>query len=118
MQSVWAFVDESGDMGFRASSSRYVTFTGVITTSRFTVERMPGRIRRRRLKRSVSRLPELKFHNSNREVRTAVLRALAATGHASVACLVVDKRKLGGRFQGCGEEFYVGCCVRLAEEIA
>lgn len=118
MECLWAFVDESGDMGFKPNSSRYATFAGVVTSSRFAVERIPGRIRKRRLKRNIRRLAELKFHNSNREVRMAVLRMLAATGDTSVACLVVDKSKLRKRFQEHNEEFYVGSCVRLAEEIA
>lgn len=118
MSCLWAFIDESGDLGFGQGSSRYVTFAAVITSSLSAVERIPRRIRRRRLKKSLRRIPELKFHNSSHEVRTAVLRMLAASADVRVACLVADKRSAKDRFSGRMDQLYLESCLRMANEVA
>lgn len=115
--SCTAFIDESGDLGFGARASRYLTLAAVVTDDPRPLERIPQKIRKRRLKKSLRRIPELKFHNSSHEIRMAVLRRLVADEDVRVVCLVVDKRNAKDRILERKNEFYLESCGRLAHEV-
>ena len=87
----FVFVDESGDLGFTKHSSRFVTLAAVLTHYPERLERIPHRIRRRRLKKSIKRVGELKFHNSSPAIRKAVLEMLMDLEDSRIASVTAEK---------------------------
>jgi len=87
----FVFVDESGDLGFTKNSSRFVTLAAVLTHYPEQLERIPHRIRKRRLKKSIKRVGELKFHNSSPAIRKAVLEMLMDLEDSLIASVTAEK---------------------------
>jgi len=111
------FVDESGDFGFGTGSSRYFTLCAVMTRHPELLDRIPKRIRRRRLKKSLLRKPELKFYSTSPEIRKIVLAGVAAIQDLAVASLTVDKLHAGERRIGRGHEFYCHLAGQLVCDV-
>ena len=91
MRRCLVFVDESGDLGFGKGSSRHLTLVGLSTSQHTDLERILLKIRKRRLKKSLSERPELKFNNSSPVIRSAVLRSLSRLSTVRIAVVVLDK---------------------------
>lgn len=91
MRRCFVFVDESGDIGFGMGSSRHITVAAVIVEESSRLERIPMKLRRRRLKKSLLRKSELKFHNSNPDFRRAVLKRIVALNDARIVSVTIDK---------------------------
>ena len=111
------FVDESGDLGFGQGSSKYITIGALIATHPETVDRIPLRIRKRRLKKSLRQKPELKFHNSSPEVRRSVLRMIMALPEVSIASMIVNKTGMPDGLGRRPESFYDRVCGELLADI-
>jgi len=111
------FVDESGDLGFGKGSSKYITIGALITTHPEIVERIPRRIRKRRLKKSLLQKPELKFHNSSPDVRRSVLKMVMALQDISIASMTVNKIGMPDGFRHSPERFYDCVCGELLADI-
>jgi hypothetical protein len=111
------FVDESGDLGFGTGSSRYFTLCAVMTRQPELLDRIPKKIRRRRLKKSLLRKPELKFYSTSPEIRKAVLTETAAIQDLEIASLTVDKARTGQRRIGRGHEFYCHLAGQLVCDV-
>ena len=107
------FVDESGDLGFGQGSSKYITIGALIATHPETVDRIPLRIRKRRLKKSLRQKPELKFHNSSPDVRRSVLRMIMALPEVSIASMIVNKTGMPDGLGRRPENFYDRVCGEL-----
>jgi len=88
-----AFIDESGDLGFSLRSSKHFTVVALVSPDPTTLERIPKRVRRRKLKKSLRRKPELKFYNSSPDVRRMVLRMIAEVTGTRIFCLIVEKHR-------------------------
>jgi hypothetical protein len=88
------FVDESGDLGSGRGSSRYITLGAVATHQQEALERIPKKIRRRRLKKSLLMRPELKFHSSNPTIRRGVLGMVVRSADVRIASITLDKSGL------------------------
>lgn len=91
MSTCFAFVDESGDAGSSEGSSRHITLAAVITGDAPSLERIPRRIRKRRLKKSLMRKPELKFHNSSPAIRKEVLELAVALADVRLVSVTMAK---------------------------
>ena len=91
MRRCFVFVDESGDLGFTKHSSRFVTLAAALTHYPEQLERIPQRIRKRRLKKSIRRVGELKFHNSSPAIRRAVLEMLMDLEDVRIASITAAK---------------------------
>ena len=106
MNRCFVFVDESGDFGFGKSSSRFVTVAAVVTCNPRQLERIPLRIRKRRLKKSILRIAELKFHDSSTTIRKDFLRRVIAVDDARIASITAEKKRVAGRYIGSGDMLY------------
>lgn len=89
----------------------------MITTHPETVERIPLRIRKRRLRKSLRQKPELKFHGSSPEVRRRVLRMIVAHPEVSIASMVVNKHGMPDGLRRRPESFYDRVCGELLADI-
>jgi hypothetical protein len=111
------FVDESGDLGLSLGASKSITICAVATGSRARFERMPRRIRRNRLGRSVRDRPELKFYNSTPRMREFVLEPLVAFEDVRIVALTLFKREFGDRITSDPDGFYRLLCGALVEDL-
>lgn len=75
---VYVYLDESGDLGFNfeRGSSRYLLIGLLITDRKYKADRCLKKIRRRKLKKTIKQMPEIKFNNSNRWLRRKVLHCI------------------------------------------
>jgi len=112
------FVDESGDLGFGKLASRYVTLSAVSTEDPIHVARIPRKIRKRRLKKSLLSKPELKYYTSSPEIRRVVLEMVAALGSVSIGSITVDKSRLARQSKERRNSFCHQLCGDLACEMA
>ncbi len=118
MRGCLVFVDESGDLGFGIGASRHITVAAVIVEDGKQLERIPQKMRRRRLKKCLLEKPELKFHNSDHGLRTAVLKKVAGLPEARIACVTVDKTNAKDAHKRDREEVYASASCELVHEIA
>ena len=91
--SMFCFLDESGDLGFKEGSSRYFIITILKTNDEIIIKRILKRIRRRKLKKTLKNLPEFKGNNTTPEVRRAVLKSLNQH-KIEIHSIVLDKSKV------------------------
>jgi hypothetical protein len=113
----FAFVDESGDLGFTKHSSRFVTLAAVLTHHPEQLERIPQRIRKRRLKKSIRRVGELKFHNSSPAIRKTVLEMLMDLEDARIVSITARKALVVDRQKHQREWLYPDMAGQLVEDV-
>lgn len=116
MRQTHIFIDESGDIGYPRGSS-ILTIAALITWNKKRIERIPLQIRKKRLRKSVIRKSELKFHNCDERVRRAVLSLLMKHDDFQIMAIVVDKKVVAKELWEDKEGFYDECCAQLVAEV-
>lgn len=106
-------MDESGDLGFSRFSSKYFIISAIVTENPKPLERIPKQIRRKRLKKSLLRKPELKFHNTSPQIRRIVLEKVMALNGISIASVVTRKAGMPDRLKHDQGFFYDQICADL-----
>jgi hypothetical protein len=111
------YVDESGNLAVADQSSRILTLGAVATCTPQELDRIPLSVRRKRLKRQLSSVPELKFHSSSSAVRMLVLGLVADLPEAQIAGISIDKTRLyaAGRLKG--DAIYMLAVTELVSEL-
>ncbi len=91
----YVYLDESGDVGFnfRSGSSRHLIITLLIVDEKFRADRCLKRIRKKKLKKSIKQLPELKFNNSTDWIRKKVLQCIKDVD-PDIAYIVLKKKTI------------------------
>lgn len=89
----YVFLDESGDLGFKDSSSKWFLFTIAITTNPRSLERVIKKVWRP-LKKKHKKLGELHAYHSDDPTRTRVLKKISETEDVKVLCIVLNKEKV------------------------
>lgn len=87
------FLDESGDLGFKETSSRWFLFTIAITEKRRALEKVVTRARRALLKKQKN-ISELHAYHASETTRNRVLRGLAEIDDLKVFCVILNKQKV------------------------
>lgn len=113
MRDLSVFVDESGDLGTGRGSSRHLTIGAVATSQPKSVERIPQAVRKRVLRKSLLQKPELKFHNSNPDIRRKVLRRLMEIEDTTIAHVTLDKAGAPSRLIRNSARLYDELCAEL-----
>lgn len=116
MATIHVYVDESGDLG-APNGTLFITIAALATDNKERIERIPQIIRKKRLKKSLVRKPELKFHNSDESIREKVLSMLIQENDFQIVALTINKKKAGRSLQTMKDEFYRHFCVVLVTEI-
>lgn len=111
-------MDESGDLGVGDKASAYLTLAAIVTVDPKPLERIPQKIRRRKLKKSLARKPELKFHNSDPRIRLLTLKMVASLEDVRIASIVLEKSRLRSKLTENPDELYRRTCGLLMSEIA
>lgn len=89
----YVFLDESGDLGFKKSSSKWFLFTIAITSESRTLERLIKRIWRA-LHKKHKNLGELHAYHANRSTRRRVLQAISIIPDIKILCVILNKKKV------------------------
>lgn len=87
------FLDESGDLGFKPSSSRWFLFTIAIVSDPRALERVVKRVWRP-LKKKYKKLGELHASHEKDITRKRVLKQLSEVSDLKVLCVILNKKKV------------------------
>ncbi len=89
----YIFLDESGDLGFKKSSSKWFVFTIAIISDERALERVIKKIWKP-LKEKHKKLGELHAYHANDVTRTRVLKKLSQVPDLKVLSVVLNKKKV------------------------
>ncbi len=102
---LYIYIDESGDLGFNIRKtkppSHYFTLSAIVVKTdkeNKKISRIPKKIRQRKLKKKHKNKPELKFSNSNKTIRKAILKKIVNT-ELEIHSLTMYKRKVNKELQ-------------------
>lgn len=86
------FLDESGDLGFRKTSSKWFLFTIVLTNNHKKIEKVIKNIRKGLKKKY--KIKELHAYHSNTVTRHRMLKKLSELEDLKVLCIVLNKSRV------------------------
>lgn len=89
----YIFLDESGDLGFKKTSSKWFLFAIAIINKPRTLERIVKNIWRQ-LKKKHKKLGELHAYHSDAATKTRILKRLNEVGDLKVLCVILNKAKV------------------------
>lgn len=95
------FIDESGDLGFNKSSSKYFIVTGMRIDNEDDVillSRIPKKIRERTLQKKIKKCSELKFTNSSQLIRERFLERVNKIP-VKIYSIIIKKEKINERLR-------------------
>jgi len=105
MNSIHIYLDESGDLGFDPSSSKYIVIALLITKTPVHIGRCIKKIRQRKLKKKLKELPEIKFNKSDDHIRELTLTCIAKEP-VEIAYIVLDKTQVNPARHNHKQEIY------------
>lgn len=88
----YIFLDESGDLGFKSTSSRWFLFTIVLTNDHKKIERIIKNIRRGLRKKY--KLKELHAYHADAVTRHRMLKKMSDLDDLKILCIVLNKKKV------------------------
>jgi hypothetical protein len=91
----YIFLDESGDLGFKETSSKWFLFTIVLTNDHRKIEKVIKKIRKG-LKKKYKKVNELHAYHSQPAVRKKMLSMLSEIADLKILCIVLNKEKVYG----------------------
>jgi hypothetical protein len=89
----YIFLDESGDLGFKKTSSRWFLFTIALTSNPRALEKAVKSVWKN-LKKKHKKLGELHASKENDVTRTRLLKKLSEIDDLKVMCIVLNKEKV------------------------
>ncbi|MEF3691751.1 MAG: DUF3800 domain-containing protein [Candidatus Moraniibacteriota bacterium] len=88
----YIFLDESGDLGFKPTSSKWFLFTIVLTNDHKKIEKVIKSIRKGLKKKF--KLKELHAYHSDAVTKHRMLRKLSELDDFKVMCIILNKKKV------------------------
>jgi len=91
----YIFLDESGELGFKALSSKYfiITLLSCDEGELYSLRRIIKKVREKIVKKKVKRFPEIKGNNSSDEIRKEVLQRFMKT-NSEIFVIILEKAKV------------------------
>ena len=91
----YIFLDESGELGFKSSSSKYfvITLLSCDEGELYALRRIMKKVRMKIIKKKMKRYPELKGNNSTDKIRVDVLTRFMETG-SEVFVVILEKSRV------------------------
>lgn len=87
------FLDESGDLGFKSTSSKWFIFTIVLTNDHRKLEKCVKRTHRS-LAKKYKRVTELHAYHAQPSVRKKLLSDMAQLDDLKILCVILNKKKV------------------------
>jgi hypothetical protein len=95
---VYLFLEESGDLGFKATSSKWFIFAIAVCQDRKTLERVVKKFWRH-LRKKHKRLGELHASHEKPVIKRQLLRILAELDDLKILCVALNKQKVYSNFK-------------------
>jgi len=91
----YVFLDESGELGFKDSSSKYfiIALLSCDEGEIYDLRRIMKKVRAKIIKKKMKKYPELKGNNSTDKIREEVLKRFAKT-QAEIFVIILEKSKV------------------------
>lgn len=91
----YLFLDESGELGFKNSSSKYfvITFLSCDEREIYALRRIIKKIRAKIIKKKIKKYPEIKDNNSSDKIRKEVLQRFIQTS-SEIFVIILEKSKV------------------------
>ncbi len=89
----YIFLDESGDLGFKATSSKWFIFTIVLTNDHRKIEKCIKRTHRN-LTKKYKKVSELHAYHTQPNIKVKLLTDLAQIDDLKILCIVLNKKKV------------------------
>ena len=91
----YIFLDESGELGFKRSSSKYfvITLLSCDGGEIYALRRIIRKVRERIIKKKLKRYPEIKGNNSTDKIRKEVLERFIKT-NSEIFAIILEKSKV------------------------
>lgn len=110
----YIFIDESGDLG--PQGSEYFTIVALTTDDELEIRRIMKQLRKRKLKKKIREMPEIKANSSNETIRRYVLGMIASSG-CSISAVAIPKSRIREDLFEHKEKLYNYLCGLLFEHI-
>lgn len=103
----YIFLDESGELGFKDSSSKYfvITLLSCDEGEIYILRRIIKKVRQRIIKKKLKRYPEIKGNNSSDKIRKEILERFMRT-NSEVFTIILDKSKVYEYLKGKKNKLY------------
>src|SRR3989344_5630579 len=111
---IYLYIDESGDLG--EHGSKYFTIAAISIKEPKILERIIKKLRRRKLKKGIKQLPEIKANNSNAKIREYVLNKVKISD-CEILAVIIEKNNVSGHSFKVKDELYNYLCGILMEKI-
>ncbi len=91
----YIFLDESGELGFKNSSSKYfvITLLSCDEGELYSLRRIMKKVREKIIKKKMKKYPELKGNNSSDKIRFDVLQKFIQT-NSEIFVVILEKSKV------------------------
>jgi hypothetical protein len=91
----YIFLDESGELGFKTSSSKYfvITLLSCDEGEIYPLRRIMKKVREKIIKKKLKKYPELKGNNSTNKIRTEILKRFVKT-KSEIFAIILEKSKV------------------------
>jgi len=103
----YLFLDESGELGFKDSSTKFfiITLISCDESEIYTLKRIIRKVREKIIKKKIKKYPELKGNNSPDKVRFEILQKFVKT-NSEVFVIIIDKSKVYEYLKGKKDKLY------------
>jgi hypothetical protein len=103
----YIFLDESGELGFKDSSSKYfiITLLSCDEGELYSLRRIMKKVREKIIKKKLKKYPELKGNNSTDKIRFDVLDRFMKT-NSEVFVIILEKSKVYEYLKGKKNKLY------------
>ncbi len=116
MNELFAFIDESGDLG--PKGSKYFVITAVWTNNPAFFERLIKNLRRHKFRKQLKNVQELKANKSSPELRQHLLKRFGEIEEARAHSIVLDKTKVTNEELIDKNKIYNYACGHLAASLS
>ena len=94
MKFKYMYIDESGDLGTKQASTKFLILSALMVNNPQELDRVIKNMRRNKFKKELKKANEIKANSSSPEVILYMLRKLNGVSGAKVYHIILDKSKL------------------------
>ena len=94
MKFKYIYIDESGDLGTKKGSSRFLILTALMVDKPEELDRIIKNMRRNKFKKELKKAMEIKANKSSKEMICHMLKRLNEIKNAKIFYMVLEKKKI------------------------
>jgi|SRR3989344_8064690 len=98
MKFKYMFIDESGDLGFKESSSKFLVISCLMVEDPRELDRIIKNMRRNKFKKELKKASEIKANKSSEEVISFMLEKLNSVNNVKIFHIVLEKSKVNSKY--------------------